>query len=385
MLAKVVFIEPNPFASRLHVLGPLIKGAHRQGLSCLVIIPERKSGPDLDSFLSSLPEKVELVWIQGRSLVTARRRVKTRLLGRMLNQARNHSDADSTVIITSPDDFVTRLVWLLPLTRLLLRTPDIHIVRYRVADFLPRVQIDFRRWSKKLYFLCLTKVAGIQTIAFDERISETATVSILPDPWSGPFGNFDKPSARSELGWDEDAFVVGLIGKQDKRKGFDVAVEALTDRRMKIPKLKVAMVGGHDAALRSKYDELIAVLGPSVHQFTDYLTDRDLAVVFAACDVVLLPYSKSFTSSSGVLVRAAASGTPVIASSHGLVGWRTLTYGLGRVFESSDVPALIALLNVAPTTVLSKKSSAQYAKASTETAVAERFGHLVSRARGPQA
>jgi hypothetical protein len=54
---------------------------------------------------------------------------------------------------------------------------------------------------------------------------------------------------------------------------------------------------------------------------------------------VLMPYDVSFSSTSGVLARAAASGVPVVTGTHGLVGHRVTSFGLGATAPLDDTRA----------------------------------------------
>jgi glycosyltransferase involved in cell wall biosynthesis len=68
------------------------------------------------------------------------------------------------------------------------------------------------------------------------------------------------------------------------------------------------------------------------------LSESALSLYFAAGDLIFMAYDPSFTSTSGVLTRAAASGVPVITYKTGLVGWRTEKYKLGLIVkEESDL------------------------------------------------
>ncbi len=70
-----------------------------------------------------------------------------------------------------------------------------------------------------------------------------------------------------------------------------------------------------------------------------YVLDAEGELCFCAGDAVLLPYIKHF-GSSGVLSRAAASGTMVIVSDEELIARRTRDHNLGLLFPSGNVKAL---------------------------------------------
>lgn len=378
---SVVFIEPNPFASRLHVLASLVNGSQRAGMKAIVIMPRRSPGADMHEFRRSLPPGASPIVLTQLKPVKAHQKVRRAVVLLSVIKARSVSTKGTTVVLTSPDDYVSQLFWVLPLVRLTLRAVDLRIVRYRVADLSPNPSPSVKNLAKKLYFSVLTRTLRIRTIAFDERIKDKPSVDILPDPWSGPFGAYSKDEARLTLGIRRDSYVVGLIGRQDQRKGFPIAVAALTNDELDRTGMEVVIVGGVDRALQNYVDLLNSEYKADLHHFRNYVSDAELAEIFAVCDIILLPYHLNFTSSSGVLVRAAAAGTRVISSSHGLVGWRTRTYELGTTFAYPHETELVQALNAERGGRSVTKASRRYADGSTSDAVATSFAALLSRDR----
>ena len=80
----------------------------------------------------------------------------------------------------------------------------------------------------------------------------------------------------------------------------------------------------------------------------DYVDEAELRRTYAATDYVLLPYAADFFGSSGVMAYAAAHGKPVIATSHGCIGYRISRFGLGLTYPAGDAGALEALLAALP-------------------------------------
>ena len=70
-----------------------------------------------------------------------------------------------------------------------------------------------------------------------------------------------------------------------------------------------------------------------------YVSSDEEKQLFAASDVVLLPYRRHFPISA-VLVRAIGAGLPVIASDEQLLGRLVREHHLGILFRSGDARAL---------------------------------------------
>ncbi|MFJ6346471.1 glycosyltransferase [Pseudarthrobacter oxydans] len=244
-----------------------------------------------------------------------------------------------TLVFTAVDDYFGKLPWLSLVVRWLFPRTRIIVIRYRVADLIPSKSISLRQMQKKILLRILDKLVHPETAMFDERVPLQPNLHVLPDPWSGPFGNSSRKDARRHLDWADEVETILLVGGQDERKGFDVAVTAL--KRLHTERaVRVVLVGRVSRHLQAQLEQLVQTFGDSFTHVSEYISDEDLAIYFAASSVVLLPYHTAFTSTSGVLVRAAASSTPVVASEHGLVGWRTREHSLGMTFVYPDAKGL---------------------------------------------
>ena len=95
--------------------------------------------------------------------------------------------------------------------------------------------------------------------------------------------------------------------------------------------------GQHDPAVARGLSELIAQNRAKV--INRYVSAEEEKQLFAASDVVLLPYHRHF-GSSGVLARAVGANLPVIVSDEELLGRVVREHGLGPLFPSGSAPAL---------------------------------------------
>lgn len=368
----VVFLEANPFASRLHVLEPLVQ-AVGSSASASVVTPARASGTDLDAFLEHLGPGAVYCTVGGIRESSSRIGFLT-LFRLLLSSRRILLRHDSRVLVlTAVDDYFFALPFMALFIRILLRDTRVFVVRYRVADLVLGKASGSRQVLKRLCVQVVKRLVDPEIVIFDERVPATQKLHILPDPWTGPFGTLSRQEARKILKWKDDDEVILLVGGQDERKGFDVAVTALLKVAARRSGVRVVLVGRVDSSMKDELDGLAECYGDAFIHIASYIRDEEIALYFAAATTILLPYHTAFTSTSGVLVRAAASSTPVVASNHGLVGWRTERHSLGLTFaypRDDDLANKIVRIieeNFDPTYAL------LFAHASTKNATVQAF------------
>jgi glycosyltransferase involved in cell wall biosynthesis len=78
-----------------------------------------------------------------------------------------------------------------------------------------------------------------------------------------------------------------------------------------------------------------------------YLSSKEIDEEFQNCNIVVLPYRRSFVAQSVVFTDAIRWGKPVIVSEHSQNGYDTLRYGLGWVFTSENADSLALTLQIA--------------------------------------
>jgi glycosyltransferase involved in cell wall biosynthesis len=105
--------------------------------------------------------------------------------------------------------------------------------------------------------------------------------------------------------------------------------------------------------------------------------------LFAACDVVLLPYIKHF-GNSAVLSRAAGAGKMVIASNEELVGRLVREHRLGLLFPSGDSTALRqAITSAAEATLDEQRQWKAQALSFADKSSRAEFRRILLEAFGP--
>lgn len=165
----------------------------------------------------------------------------------------------------------------------------------------------------------------------------SAPVFFLPDGCPANF-TADKRDARRRFDLPENKRVLLFYGGAYRRKGLHLAVEAMLGLPPNVPAFLLC-------AGQQVHDHKVARgLAKLVNQGRALVINRYVSVeeekqLFAASDLVLLPYIKHF-GISGVLVRAVGAGLPVIVSDEELLGRLVREHGLGPLFRSGDASAL---------------------------------------------
>jgi glycosyltransferase involved in cell wall biosynthesis len=211
--------------------------------------------------------------------------------------------------------------------------------------FLVRRGFSPNEWLKYLGFSRLIRGEWFGQILFlDPWINETcrewfpqAPVFALPDPCPDNFTAAAEP-ARHHFGIPADKNVFLFYGGAYRRKGLHLAVEAF--QRLPGNGTAFLLCAGQqpdDERVRRGLEALVHEGRALV--ISRYIFEEEEKLLFAASDVVLLPYIKHF-GNSAVLSRAAGAGKMVIASDEELVGRLVHEYQLGLLFSTGDAGAL---------------------------------------------
>jgi glycosyltransferase involved in cell wall biosynthesis len=147
--------------------------------------------------------------------------------------------------------------------------------------------------------------------------------------------NVDRTSARSWLGAEEEEIVVLLFGQLRPDKG----VRDLLAATVRTPGVRVVLAGEDRGALGEVEDLLAAQrLRDRVVVQAGFVSPADTVALFAASDVVALPYRRA--SASGVLLLAYGCGRPVVAYPVGGLPEYVLDGQSGWLCERADPGAL---------------------------------------------
>jgi len=168
-------------------------------------------------------------------------------------------------------------------------------------------------------------------------------VRIPHGPYRLGVASSDRRATRAALGIPEGAFTLIAFGHIRDNKNLDLAIKALAE-------LNDAhlVVAGRELSGREKqsahYIALAGSLGVAerCRWLVRHIPDREAASLFEASDAVLLNYSATFKSASGVLAAAVGFRRPCVASS-GAGPLRHLVdeFKLGPWVQPDSLPALV--------------------------------------------
>ena len=196
--------------------------------------------------------------------------------------------------------------------------------------------IGFERLMRDGWFSHLLVVDPYLQASLRSRAPD-APVFFLPDAYPANF-SADRGQARHQFNLPNDKRIFLFYGGAYRRKGLHLAVKAMLAVPQNTPAfLLCAGQHVHDGRTTRGLEQLVQQGRALV--INRYVSVEEEKQLFAASDVVLLPYRKHF-GISGVLVRAVGAGLPVIVSDEELLGRLVREHGLGPRFPSGDVSAL---------------------------------------------
>jgi glycosyltransferase involved in cell wall biosynthesis len=224
---------------------------------------------------------------------------------------------------------------------------------YRQCGFT----IDNRDWFRALHQKGILALAArnrhLQTIFCLDPYSVPAVkklargIRVLPlaDPVDIPAAQFDVAAVRKSLGIQDERLLLLLFGVLTARKGTYQLLEALNllsepDSRKLCVVLAGKIAQGEDTLIGSKIAEIAASRPIQIIVRNEHVPESQLDRLFAAADLVLAPYQRH-VGNSGVLVRAAAAGVPILTQDYGLLGELVRRWRLGFAVDTSR-PAEIA-------------------------------------------
>jgi glycosyltransferase involved in cell wall biosynthesis len=183
----------------------------------------------------------------------------------------------------------------------------------------------------------------------------------------------DRASARAELGFTQDEFVVVFAGRILAEKGVDVLLQAVRLVAPSIPGLALRLVGPLSGSFDTR-DETVTDYAREMMKLAQDLPARFVGFVnshtgnfrsyLAAADVFVLPSRRE--PQGLVLLEAMAMGTPVIGSATGGIP-DMVSADVGYLFPPGDAGALATCLEKAHADRERLAAMRKYARARVET------------------
>lgn len=160
----------------------------------------------------------------------------------------------------------------------------------------------------------------------------------LPDPVEAPAPTQTPDKVRAALGIEPGRRLAVLFGSLEERKGVFETLDAVRMLDADVAaRLALVILGrGYPETrerLQSAVDRARQTAATVVFE-ERFVPDAELDDLVTAADVMLAPY-RGHVGSSGVVLRAAAAGTPVLATSDGMVGREVRQHRLGQAVEPS--------------------------------------------------
>jgi glycosyltransferase involved in cell wall biosynthesis len=202
----------------------------------------------------------------------------------------------------------------------------------------------WHRWSVACAYSFLHEAFVHDAIDLDTvRPMPRLRTTVIPHgPYQFPVSRRSRMKVRATLGLPESAKVLLAFGYVRDGKNIDLALRALIDE----PSIYLVVAGTTPTATQrpiAYYQKLAQELGaaPRCRWLAYFIPADQIGDLFLASDAVLLTYSSTFRSASGVLNSAVAYRRPCIASAgQGNLRSMVRKYDLGVFVEPDSVDAI---------------------------------------------
>jgi glycosyltransferase involved in cell wall biosynthesis len=142
--------------------------------------------------------------------------------------------------------------------------------------------------------------------------------------------------AREMLKVDVDGRYLGCLGWLDTRKGVDLLIRSFASARLRAND-RLLLMGNVDPQIQCMLDGEFATLVQEgrIVVIKGYVSQEAFHLGFSAADVLVAPYPRHI-GSSGIVVRAASIGKPILGSNFGWIGAVIQDFGLGWICNVQD-------------------------------------------------
>ena len=239
---------------------------------------------------------------------------------------------------------------------LLFRFKGLHEYKIRGIEYDINFLLDGRQSFKSIiklviFYLLSLKFKNTLIGVLDERITYSASrglrkrtkkrIFLIADPANSKLfiNEINEPSADRLIN-------ILIVGLQSKRKGLDDVINLLKQTSNELNNVRFKLVGRLDADTEIFRGTLNA---DKRIDFKDgFMSEAEIIKEYMKSDFVIIPYKKSFHSSSGVYAYAILAGKPVISTKHGCIGYRVNHFNLGFTYESGNISELSTVISNLP-------------------------------------
>ena len=222
------------------------------------------------------------------------------------------------------------------------------------VNYHPARKEQLQQWRQKVTLGRILQHPQLQTLFCLDPFAvkaiasnqPTAKIVHLADPVQPhPPMQLAPATLQTQLGIDPHRRVFMLFGALDGRKGIYQLLDAIQLLSLELCQhLCLLLVGKTNATEQAMIQQKIVALRQTcpiqLVECYEFVPENEVPTYFQLADVVLATYQRH-VGMSGILLLAAASGTPVLSSDYGLMGELVRLYQLGLAVDST-MPAAIA-------------------------------------------
>lgn len=148
---------------------------------------------------------------------------------------------------------------------------------------------------------------------------------------------------RSKLEIAKDDFTILFFGKITEYKGIPLLLEAFEKLEKDVSNVKLIIAGKVELVYQEEFAKIKeTVKSKNISLFLKFLSDEEVADMFYASNLIVLPYLDA--SQSGVMFMSYAYGTPVIAPNYGGFPYDIIKGKTGDLFERANSESLFLKL-----------------------------------------
>lgn len=376
---RVLFYQPNHQGHHFAYLGRMLPGFVDLPIEIVIATtPEARRSPEFASSLGPFSDRIEVVECCTPAprppLANSRHRLNE-LKGAIAIIEPDHlavNYADGLWDVAILETMMGRRPWPRSLT------VEGWIYRGRFADPANR---DWKSWLRQQMFVRLLRSGLFRAIhlhhellfefAASKSIGTSTSVVLAPDPIV-IHELMDGAEARNRLGISiqgpRDEKWIGVAGVIARFKGAPQLLEAYRVRCElgDLPATRLLLAGPHDDDAQNKLQEPFfreAVEQGRICSIDRFLTEDEMYLAAAACDVVVAPYPRHQNRSS-IILWAAAAGRPCLATEESCVGYVINKERLGEtcnVLDTSGMANAITRVLTAPWTPEDVRRVREYA------------------------
>ncbi|HLJ60093.1 MAG TPA: glycosyltransferase family 4 protein [bacterium] len=173
------------------------------------------------------------------------------------------------------------------------------------------------------------------------RPSTGFPIAVIPDGADPAPDMPDRGAARKQLGLPEDGPLFLFFGILRRDKGVEYLLDAVA--RLRVQPFHLVIAGWPMEYTAEAMVETVRRLNIAdrVILRLAYTPDGEVPAYFAACDALILPYTRAYTGGSGPLMKGACTyGRPVIATRVSEMGRLVERYELGLAAAPEDAESL---------------------------------------------